>query len=280
MALAMLCHEAGLDITILHFDHNLRAESAQEAAWLAEHFKALGIPFYSETWVFDAKPDQGRLQAEARDARYTFFKRKCAELGISDVLLGHSVDDVAETFLMRLFYGSGLQGLKPMQATTQLEGGLTLHRPLIQVKRQDLRDYLKAQNCPWLEDPSNANADFVRVRARYWLSRLGVTTDLIGLSEKFEKLDVTLEPLEQNLILKQSKTEALLDRELLQKPAFLQARVVKAIVKDLTGNYPPRTKQIEGLLAHLNTSQKPRELGHLRWQCTNDGVYVQTTQVK
>ena len=275
MALAMLCHEAGLSFHVLHFDHNLREGSAAEAQALATFFKSKNIPFHCGTWQFDKKPTGSRIQAEARTARYAFFKRQCAALGLSDVLLGHTANDVAETFLMRLFYGSGLQGLKPMAAQQTTEEGLTIHRPLLSLQREDLRAYLKAIDCPWLEDPSNANADFVRVRARYWLDKLDVLESLATLSQKFKGLDVTLAPLEENLILQKKQHQALIDVQILEQPDFVQARLIKHLVKDLAGHYPPRTKQIKGLITHLKGSTKARELGHLRWQRQGKAVSVQ-----
>lgn len=272
----MLCHEAGIKFHALHFDHGLRPESAQEAMILRQFFEARGIPFHCEAWLYEEKPEGGRIQAEARTARYAFFKRKCDELGLSDVLLGHSADDVAETFLMRLFYGSGLQGLKPMAAQQTTDDGLTIHRPLLEVRREALRDYLRQINCPWFEDPSNANADFVRVRARYWLGKIDMSDALIQLSYKFKELDAALQPLKESFILEKYDRTALLDAQMLEKPDFLQARVIKHLVKDLAGHYPPRTKQIERLVAHLKQSTKARELGHLRWQREGNVVHVKT----
>lgn len=251
---------------MLHFNHNLRPEAAGEAQWLKELFKEHNTPFYSQTWKFDGRPDQGRLQAKARDARYAFFKTKCAELGIKNLLMAHAADDVAETTLMRLFYGSGTQGLAAMAAEQKLTENLTLHRPLLQVKRESLRLYLKGLPQPWLEDPSNANPNFVRIRARYWVKTLNMADVLCRFSANLSALEAALKPLEESLLIEESKGKTFIDSALLTKPNYVQTRVIKGLVKTMAGHYPPRQKQVERLMAHLKESTKPYELGHLRWQ--------------
>jgi len=261
-----MCIEAGVEIIALHFNHNLRPEAAAEAQWLGALFKAYNVPFYSQEWQFTGAAVQGRLQAEARNARYTFFKKQCAELGVKNLLLGHTADDVAETTLMRLFYGSGLQGLKTMAAQQNMSENLTLHRPFLQVRRESLRLYLKQRRQPWLEDPSNANANFVRVRARYWAKKLNMVEALCLLSANFNKLEAALKPFEANLLIEKTEGKTFVDSTLLTKPTYLQTRIIKGLVQTMTGHYPPRQKQVERLLTHLKESTKPYELGHLRWQ--------------
>lgn len=161
-------------LIVLTLDHRLRPGSQQEAAWVAMQAAALELPHHILTWA-DAPP--GASQAEAREARYTLLADFARAHGIGAIVTGHTADDVAETFLMRLARGSGVGGLAAMASETVWEGVPVL-RPLLGVSRAQLRAELEARGCAWLEDPSNAEERFERVRVRRaleTLSGLGIT---------------------------------------------------------------------------------------------------------
>ena len=149
-------------------DHRLRPESAAEAEAVARLCAARGIPHAIRAW--DEGP-AGNLQMSARAARQRLIAAWAAERGIAAIALGHTLDDQAETFLMRLARGSGVDGLAAMAPATRL-GGLLWLRPLLDQRRAALRDWLTARDIPWTEDPSNADARFDRVRARAALAPL------------------------------------------------------------------------------------------------------------
>lgn len=151
-------------------NHGLRSEAAGEAAFVARVCADLGVPHDILHWQWDG---QGNLQARARQARRALIAAWAAPLGITHVALGHTLDDQAETFLMRLAREAGVDGLSGMSAQTQAEG-LTWLRPLLGLRRADLRTYLKAQGLSWCEDPSNADDRFDRVKARQALAQLGI----------------------------------------------------------------------------------------------------------
>lgn len=162
MALLHLALQAGLRPLVLTFDHNLRPESAAEAAWVAAQATALGLPCRLGRW--DTPARRGVLAA-ARTARYRFFAQACADEGLTHLLVGHTLDDVAETFLIRRARGSGPQGLAVLPPQTTLFG-LTVVRPLVGVRRHDLRAFLTGQGVSWLEDPTNTNPAYLRPRLR------------------------------------------------------------------------------------------------------------------
>ncbi len=156
------------ELVVLTVDHSLRPESRREAEWAAEQASALGLRHHILAWA-DAQP--GASQAAARDARYTLMADFARAHGIGAIVTAHTADDVAETFLMRLARGSGVDGLAAMADETAWEG-VPLLRPLLGLSRAQLRAELDARGATWLEDPSNAEERFERVRVRRALDAL------------------------------------------------------------------------------------------------------------
>lgn len=157
-------HHPGLVLSVLTVDHRLRPAAADEAEQVAAAASALGLRHETLSWDEDPKPRTG-LQARARAARYALMAGWCRSAGASALLTGHTLDDQAETVLMRLARTTSpdsLAGVRPCGAWD----GLPLLRPLLGVRRQALRDYLAGLGVAWIEDPSNADPRFERVRVR------------------------------------------------------------------------------------------------------------------
>ena len=150
-------------------DHGLRPEATAEAAAVARLCADRGIPHAVLPWR--GWTGRGNLQAAARAARRRLIGAWAAERGLAGVALGHTLDDQAETFLLRLARGSGVDGLAGMAFAARGEGALWL-RPLLEVRREALRQWLTGQGVAWAEDPSNADPAFARVRARAALGPL------------------------------------------------------------------------------------------------------------
>ncbi len=148
-------------------DHRLRPESAAEAARVAAWMAELGIAHHILTWD-GLKPESG-LQAAARAARYDLLERFCAGIGCLHLLLGHHQDDQAETLLLRLARGSGVDGLAAM-APVRPARSVRLLRPLLDVPGGRLAATLRHRGQDWITDPSNANEAFARVRMRRHLA--------------------------------------------------------------------------------------------------------------
>jgi tRNA(Ile)-lysidine synthase len=163
MAMLYLAVDAGLQVQAVTVDHGLRAESADEAAMVARACAGLGVAHATLRWQgWDRK---GNLQDHARRARRRLIAAWAEQAGCAAVALAHSQDDLAETFLMRLARGAGLDGLSAMSAHWT-EGGIAWHRPLLTVSRAELRAVLTAKGVAWVDDPSNALDRFDRVKAR------------------------------------------------------------------------------------------------------------------
>ncbi|MEM8958449.1 MAG: tRNA lysidine(34) synthetase TilS [Pseudomonadota bacterium] len=172
-------HSAVLNVASI--DHGLRPEAAGELAAVADFAGDLGLSHETLDWTgWDGR---GNLQAAAREGRYGLLTSWARAQGISHVCLGHTRDDQAETVLMRLARGSGVDGLAAMSPARHA-AGLTWLRPLLEVSRADLRQELERRGLDWAEDPSNDDTRYDRVRARRLLAEmtpLGLSAD--GLAE-------------------------------------------------------------------------------------------------
>lgn len=168
LALALLLGDwasaQGGRVHALTVDHGLRPEAATEAAavaaWLAGR---PGIEHHILRWE-GPKPRSG-IQAKARAARYRLMADWCRAQGISPLAVAHHLDDQIETHLMRRDHGSGDSGLAGMSALREIDG-VRLLRPLLRVPKARLLASLRARGQDWIEDPSNRDRRFERVRLR------------------------------------------------------------------------------------------------------------------
>lgn len=179
-------------ITVLTVDHGLRPEAAGEAVKVAGWARALSLDSEVLTWT-GARPISG-LQAKAREMRYGLMRDWCLAHGASLLVTAHTREDQAETFLMRLARGSGIRGLSGMRAGER--GPLLLERPLLETSRAELKATLAAAGHPWIEDPSNEDERFERVRLRKampLLAELGLTPEAVARSAA--RLERALHPI-------------------------------------------------------------------------------------
>ena len=167
----MLWHgrELGFPIEAVTVDHGLRPEAKDEIGLVAAYCAERGVPHTVLRWEWDRT---GNLQAEARAARYRLIGDWARERGVDCVALGHTQDDVAETFLMRLARASGIDGLSAMERRFERDG-VTWIRPILGAGRADWRKYLERHGIGWADDPTNEDERFNRVKARKALKVLG-----------------------------------------------------------------------------------------------------------
>jgi len=173
LALLYLLHDwqrdGGPDVRVATVDHGLRAEAAAEAAEVARVCAGLGVAHDTLTWR--GHDGAGNLADRARRARYALLADWARGHGIADIALGHTEDDLAETFVMRLARGAGVDGLAAMR-DRWLQAGVTFHRPLLGQGREHLRDVLRAWGVAWVDDPTNSDAAYERARTRAALAAL------------------------------------------------------------------------------------------------------------
>ena len=177
----------GPDLHAVTVDHGLRPEATAEAAMVAAACVKLGLTHDCLDW--EGPQATGNLPDAARRARYGLIADWARSRALDMVALAHTADDQAETVLMRLARGSGVDGLSPMAARRR-HLGITWVRPLLWARRADLRSYLQGLGQGWAEDPTNDDPAYDRVQARRALaalSPLGITVEgLIATAHRME----------------------------------------------------------------------------------------------
>ena len=150
-------------ISVLTVDHGLRAGSATEAQRVAQWCKGLNLCHLTLTWT-GVKPTTG-IQAKARASRYELMTNWCIENDVPVLLTAHTADDQNETVTMRQTRTSSARSLAGIWPAREWNG-IKIVRPVLDQKREALRNYLKSVGQDWLDDPSNENRNFERVRVR------------------------------------------------------------------------------------------------------------------
>ena len=259
-------------------DHGLREASAAEAKQVAAWARTLGVRHVTLKWKGD-KPT-GNIQAAAREARYRLIGEWARSEGIGTLITGHTLDDQAETFLLRLARGSGLDGLAGMAQRAPFPlrefDDLVLLRPLLAFSHDRLVATLQTRSQLWLEDPSNDATRFERARlrqAKSELAALGLTAERLAdaaahLRRAREAIDDAVAALLADAVqvspwgyaLVRSKNFATASRE-------VALRALSRLIAAIGGEpYPPRFDALEAAcswLAGAGTS-KGRTLGGCR----------------
>ncbi len=160
-----------LKLTVAHLDHSLREQSKEDSAWVRRLAKQLGYPVVvGRVDVRNLASKTGdNLEQSARRARYDFLKTVAQKAHAQLILTAHTLDDQAETVLLRLLRGSAAEGLGGIEAIRTLEPGseLQLGRPLVSwARRTEVEDYCHAQGVAFRRDEMNENEEFSRVRIR------------------------------------------------------------------------------------------------------------------
>jgi tRNA(Ile)-lysidine synthase len=147
-------------LTAAHFDHRMRGDSGADAAWVRGLCRAWDVP------LIEARAEAPiRSEGDARAARYAFLRRAQDQCGAAFLATAHHADDQAETVIFRIMRGTGLTGL----AGIPERGPRGLIRPLLPVRRDELRDYARRSLLRWREDPTNRELGPMRNRIRHGL---------------------------------------------------------------------------------------------------------------
>jgi tRNA(Ile)-lysidine synthase len=243
-------------------DHGLRPGSAKEAQGVVRRVKALGLDVTLLRWK-DA-PRNG-IEAAAREARYRLMGAVLRRKKLATLYVGHTEDDQAETFLLRLARGSGIDGLSAMRGLAPYPHpdfpALAVARPLLGFGRDELRAWLAARGEAWLEDPMNSDPRFDRVKIRRLVPALaaaGLGTGRIALAARHmaaarEALElVTAAVLERAVRAAPPESLVLDPAALAAAPRDLGLRALAAMLQRVSGApYRPRFAALERLHARI-----------------------------
>lgn len=169
-AVSRLRSELGLSVHVAHFDHGLRgAASRRDRDFVAEQARSRGLEVELGSGDVAGQAHSGvSVEEAARSARYQFLEETASGLGLQLVVTGHTRNDQAETLLLRLLRGTGLDGLAGMAAVRPL-GAVQLGRPLLDIERATAAHYATSRQIPFVEDASNRDPRFARNRVRHEL---------------------------------------------------------------------------------------------------------------
>lgn len=248
----------GRKLMVATVDHGLRQNSASEARTVARAAHALGLPHAALLWRRDS--EAGNLMAQARDARLRLLAGWARHNGLSAVLLGHTADDQAETLLMRMARGSGIDGLASM-ADWRDAFGVRWLRPMLGVGRQELRGWLRAREIAWIDDPTNENAEFERVRVRQAIAAAGLDIAALAraaghVGEARDALSHYAAHAARDVVIRNGSL-TLLRRPFLDAPPEIRRRLIVAACRWITGaDYPPRRNTVLHALNAIATNRR------------------------
>lgn len=252
IALAVLYWEVRgpYDVMLLTVDHGLRAEAAEEVDAVQRLARDLGFGFSTMTVKV---PFYGNMQAWARKERYRLLHRMAEIHGLRAVVTAHTLDDQAETFLLRLRRRSGLKGLSGMRPVS-VQNGLTVLRPFLGARREDLRRALVEREVKWYDDPSNDDMRFDRIAIRKILPTLAaIGIDAPAIAASAAHLASASDILERevaDLWMKVAKVgpsrEVYLDEVAYRAlpPEYRRRILLRAVKNAGSGRYEPRARTI------------------------------------
>lgn len=256
-------------IHVYSVDHGLRAEAAGEVAMVMQVAQALGLIARGLAWTGN-KPAAG-VQEAARMARYRLMGAAMAGDGVGVLLTAHHRQDQAETVLMRMAHGSGIEGLKGMASMAEVEG-VTVHRPLLGCDPAALRALVLEAGLVPAEDPSNDDTHYERVRWRQampQLAALGLDASAIGVfAERMAEADAAIAQMADGCF-----------SEIVRLDGFGAARIE---LTPFIGLSPAISTRLLGRVLNIvGGRQKPRALGQVERlrQSIADNTLAKSTTV-
>ena len=262
--LAHALHRLGCAAAVLHVNHQLRGPASDaDEAFAGELARELGIPFHSTLAPLASDTGPGNLEQEARQARYAWFARCRASFGLDAIATGHTLDDQAETVFLRFLRGAGTQGLAGIRPSTA-EG---IIRPLLGLRRTEIRQWLRENGLRWREDESNASTRYDRNRARLetlpqlerdynpGLSSILAATAKLALDEE-DYWSGELDRLAPELLDPQGETVFLRVNQMERQPVAVQRRLLRRAIALVRGNLRSIDfDHVEGIRVLLKTAE-------------------------
>lgn len=160
-----LKYKLGIQLVAAHFNHNEHRQAKKHQKFVEEYCSSLNIPVEVGFWKTASKPKKGSLEENARRERLKFFESIARKYNTRIIALAHNKNDAAETVLMRLLRGSGLNGLRGINPKRQIDN-LTVIRPLLNTTRENIERFVKKEGIRHVNDPTNRQTQFFRNKIR------------------------------------------------------------------------------------------------------------------
>jgi tRNA(Ile)-lysidine synthase len=252
------------NICVAHLDHRLRKSSSKDSKWVEDLARKLGFrSVIGRSKVAEnARAASDNLEQAAREARYAFLERTAKKVAADYVLTAHTMDDQAETVLLRLMRGSAGVGLGGMEALRPLgkNSSIKLVRPLLWARRADTEDYCRIRKTQFLFDEMNDDLSFARVKVR---------KQLLPLMQSFnnrivEALSRTASQLREDGAVLFNDADALLRRAAVSTQQGDETKTPALDVKVLAGAPPAlRRRALRQWLSNARGSARRLEMVHL-----------------
>jgi tRNA(Ile)-lysidine synthase len=257
-----------VDVCVAHLDHGLRKSSSKDAKWVKE--LAIRLGFRSvigrSKVAEDAEESSDNLEQAAREARYAFLERTAKKVSANYVLTAHTMDDQAETVLLRLMRGSAGAGLGGMESLRPLakNSSIKLARPILWARRIETEDYCRLRRVDFLTDEMNDDQKFARVKVRKQLLPLmqsfnnriveALSRTAAQLREDgavlFNNSDALLQQASLSNVENETKPPALDVKVLSKAPPALRRRALRQWLSEARGG----TRRLE--MVHLSAVEK------------------------
>ena len=271
-----------LKVKYLHVDHKLRKNSTNEAKYVKLLLKKLHTNLEILTWV--GKKPKSNIQSIARDKRYKLLINKAKKIKIKNILLGHHRDDLLENFFIRILRGSGLNGIVSFDQKIS-QKNVNLIRPLLKFSKVNLEYIAKQVFKKYVEDPSNLNFEFKRVKIRNLIKNLemeGLDKDKFNLTIKNLQFandsikNFVDKNLKENSVILNNKKLVILNKNFFYQTEEVVFRSFTKLIK-IVGKkyYPVRGKKVDNLINKIkNDNLSKTTLGNCIIKKVNNTIIV------
>ena len=271
-----------LKVKYVHVDHKLRVNSTNEAKLVKLLLRTLPANIEILTWI--GKKPKSNIQSIARDKRYELLIKKAKKLKINNILFGHHKDDLIENFFIRILRGSGLNGMVSFDHKSNLQN-INLIRPLLKFSKKNLEYITKKVFKNYVEDPSNKNNEFKRVKIRNFIKNLeteGLDNYKFNLTIKNlrfanESIKYFVEKnIKDNSTISYINKFVILNTKFFHQPEEVVFRSLTEVLKGVGKKYyPVRGKKIDKLIYQIkNDNSFKTTLGNCLIKKVNNSVLV------
>ena len=264
-------------------DHRLREESSKEAKKTLDLLKKINVK--CKVLIWHGKKPKSNIQSIARFNRYSLLIKECKKRNLNNILLGHQNDDLNENFLIRMMRGSGLKGLVSMDEISE-NNNIKFLRPLLSIEKNKLKMVSLKVFKSFIEDPSNINENFKRIRVRNLIKNL----EKEGFDNK--KFNLTINNLKsankalefyakrnvlENSFFNSEKHSIILSKDFFAQPNEIILRSFIKVIQTISRNYyPPRGKSIKNLIIEIKSKKTKQKftLGGCIFEKINETVII------